>query len=51
MGDPEKDMNLLGVTIIVKCETAFLQQGPQMKPEKMAGLVILMGTGKKDHRG
>lgn len=47
MGDPEKDMNLFGVTIIVESETAFIAAGPQMKPENLTGLVIPMGTGKK----
>lgn len=47
MGDPEKDMNLFGVTIIVDSETAFIAAGPQMKPENLAGLVIPMWTGKK----
>ena len=47
MGDPEIDMNLFGVTIIVKNEAAFIAAGPQMKPENLAGLVIPMGTGKR----
>ena len=47
MGDPEKDMNLFGVTIIVESETAFIAAGPQKKPENLAGLVIPMGTGKR----
>ena len=47
MGDPEKDMNLFGVTIIVESETAFIAAGPQMKPENLAGLVIPIGTGKR----
>jgi hypothetical protein len=36
MGDPEKDMNLFGVTIIVESETAFIAAGPQMKPENLS---------------
>ena len=50
MGDPEKDMNLFGVTIIVESETAFIAAGPQMKPENLAGLAIPMGPGKGHRR-
>ena len=47
MGDPEKEMNLFGITIIVESETTYIAAGPQMKPKNLAGLVIPMGTGKK----
>ena len=38
---------MLGITIIAKSETVFIAAGPKMKPEKLAGLVIPMGIGKK----
>ena len=47
MGDPEKEMNLFGITIIVESETTYIAAGTQMKPENLIELVILMGTGKK----
>ena len=50
MGDPEKDMNLFGVTIIVESETAFIAAGPQMKPENLIELAIPMGPGKGHRR-
>ena len=48
MGDPEKDMNLSEVTIIVESETAFIAAGTADEAGKnLAGLVIPMWTGKK----